>query len=401
MSARPPGVILGKVNDVYSKVGSSMMNDPNSIVGLYYYNHDNELNTLIYRIFDGTVYPFFTHETSFERLSTHYLIQALCVYEFNLESWRLDGHRDSLLNRIKSAISRCIIESSLSPNYTELIQSVIESNPDGPVGAGYYRINSILLSIMNENLTNSRRKSSLHRSIVDCKYLNTKQNIKNSSVLIHYDSPCEHELMLDSTKKLTELSNGIINFMCAYEHRTNNLTDIFTNPTVIELVRNVIVKKDHTNTINYLSTRETKTNTDKTNEDVSTELTEFRNILECIMDSFVQRNTAVISITDLIKIYNKLASTHNVPTINPPPHNSVHYQSIGAIITSSDNNIHSSEVKVELRSGDVLTIPCTGEGIESLSSDEKLEVLRYVLSLRNGTLSYNGLLDVIVEHCSR
>jgi hypothetical protein len=388
-----------------------MTNETFSIVGVYY-SEGSTINALIYRIFDGTIYPFLTHEINFDRLATHQLVDAMYIYEFNQESWSLDGNRELLSSRLRTAINRCIIQNTLTPDYKKLIM-----NAAGIINTtivnGYYRINEILLAITNDDP--SRRKSSLHRNIVDCKYLNTGQNIVKG-YRREYNDPSPETIIMDSQRRLNDLAQSVIVLLCENPAYRNYLTRLGNNNNIIGITQTPSISTPSISSPVYnvpvlpvspVILPELDELSSHTSEpmitmtvpaDISEELTQLRGIITEITQSFVTGVNPVISIVDLISVYNELADKGNVSRIeiNQP----IKYKSVGALLISGADGLRSNEVRIELRSGEILYIPCTGEGIEQLSNDEKLEVLRYVLSLRKATNSYNGLLDIIVRECA-
>lgn len=405
------GVLLGRVNDIYSVICSEMTNEPFSIVGVYYTDNNGTMTALIYRIFDGTIYPFLTHEINFERLSTHQLVESMYIYEFNQEGWVLDGNRDLLTNRLKAVISRCVIQNISTPDYKKIIMNTFGIQASTVVN-GYYRINEMLLAITNDDP--SKRKSSLHRNIVDCKYLTEGRNIVKGYHK-EYNDPSREAVISDSQKRLVDLAQATITLICentAYRNyliRSNgfkpNLPMVPVMPVGPIKPTSPVMSTMPVSPINIiddesdeLSSRTSEPFIVNVPAEIGEELLQLKGIINEMIVSFNTKSNPVISIVDLIDVYNKLADKGNVARIET--NHSIKYNSVGALLISGSDGLRSNEVRIELRSGDVLYIPCTGEGIDQLSDDEKLEVLRYVLSLRKATNSYNGLLDIIVEECA-
>lgn len=390
------GVLLGRVNDIYSSICSEMTNEQFSIIGVYYCDNTT-MNALIYRIFDGTIYPFLSNEITFERLSTHQLVDAMYIYEFNQESWSLDGNRELLSNRLRTAINRCLIQNTLTPDYKKLILNASGIQTTTVVN-GYYRINEILLAITNDNP--SQRKSSLHRNIVDCKYLNEGRNIVRG-YRKEYNDPSQEMIIADSQKRLTDLAQVVISLLCESPAYRNHLIRLSNNtpPTISTIPASPMIPSSPIyEQEEELSSRTSEPTFVTIQADISDELLQLRGIIDEIKQSFITGSNPVISIVDLINVYNELADKGNVARIESDQ--TVKYNSVGALLISGADGLRSNEVRIELRSGEALYIPCTGEGIEQLSDDEKLEVLRYVLSLRKATNSYHGLLDIIVRECA-
>lgn len=393
------GVLLGHVNDVYSSICAEMSGEPFSIIGVYY-TDGNNTNALIYRIFDGTVYPFLTHEINYERLSTHQLVENMYIYEFDQEAWRLDGNTDLLSNRLKSAINRCVIQNIFTPDYKKLILNAAGITTSTIVN-GYYRINEILLAISNEDP--SKRKSSLYKNIVDCKYLREGVNIMKL-YRKQYNDPSADEIKIESQKRLSDLATSVVNLICenpSYRHYLVGKADA-TNKTKGSLSTMPNMSSITEQDVNILD--EFSSNTSDISEvitikaDIADELLQLKGIINEMVNSFTTGSNPVISVVDLIQVYNDLADKGNVSRIEV--NQAIKYKSVGALLISGSDDLNSNEIKIELRSGEILYIPCTGEGIQELSDDEKLEVLRYVLSLRKATNSYNGLLDIIVQECA-
>ena len=359
MTLRNPGVLLGLVNDVYSEICSKMIDERYSIVGIYYYR-DGSINILFYRIFDGTIYPFLNDEMTFDQLLSHPLINSLERYEFNQEGWLLDGNLDQLNDRVRLVINRSIINIS-PPDYRNLILGYTNL-VDGPIMNGYYRINEIIKSVVNGQNYNS------HHNIIDCKYL--KDPIKLTK--LPNNKFIDEATIIESKRRLTDLSSTIIDLIFENpkykDHLTNFNAKIFSyNPIVIN------------------------------DQLITKELEMLKTIIEQLASSFETGKQPIISISKLIEIYNQMASKNDLPLLTIK--NKTNFESVGALLVANPSNINIDRISINLRSGEIIHISCTGDGLEKLSSDQLLEVLRYVLSIRGATNSYNGLLDIITAHC--
>ena len=372
MNLRNPGVILGRVSDLYSVITSELTDEEFSIVGVYYFEA-SIMNALIYRIFDGTVYPFLTHEINFERLSTHQLVDTMYVYEFNQESWILDGNKDQINSRLKSAINRCLLQSLSPPDYKKIIMNMFGIKENIVIN-GYYRINEILLTISGDDIFN--RKSCLHKSIIECKYLKDPVNISKIDKK-EYSDPSIDVVLLDSSRRLTELSNTLISLIC-------------DNPSY----RRYVFDRKHCKDKDSIKDIEKQ----GFQLDLDQELFALRNIILQLSKSFTDGTNPVISFSDLLNVYNGLADKTCVEKIEQQEN--IVYDSITAVVISDGQQASSNELTIPLKSGDKILIPCSGEGLTYLSEDEKIEVLRYILSLRKATNSYNGLIDILIEQCT-
>lgn len=375
MVSKNSGILLGRVNDLYSTIYREVSGNHYSIVGIYYFEKDI-MNLLIYRIFDGTVYPFLTQEVNFDILSTHKLVDEMIVYEFDQQCWSLDGNKDFIIDRIKSSINKCLIQGMGQPDYRSLIMNILGVKVD-KIYNGYYRVNEILLNIIGEDSIS--RKSSIHNDIIYTKYLKEGINITKNYKKDHR-LPSFSDVSLDSHRRIIDLSNNIVNLF---------LNDEAYRDFILEMIGFSSVERKkgeefYDSTNKYFSIQE--------------EVIKLNNILSNLSESFESGQPAIISMNELIKIHDSLATKSGLDKFTTKK--KIAFESISSIVIIDEKGYDSDSVKVTLKSGDVMYIPCNGDGVELLSDDERLEILRYVLSLRNGTNFYNGLLDKLVKECA-
>ncbi len=398
------GILRGRIDEPYANIGSALTGDSCSMVGLYY-SLGTQIVICLFRTFDGSSINYFGDGVNFERLSSHHLITNITIYPFDVESWKIEGNMDDLYSRFRSCVARSMTNSS-EKNYQKLLLQTAGLS-DEPIHNGYRRVNEILLATCG--IDPNRRKGCLHRSIVDCRFLMSGQDI-TQKYRNQYSEPTTDEISSETRRYLTSLGESFIELVA-----TNQLYRLYLSKTGQmpatnnkDILEHFISIMNNEDTDSMLKQRLLEALTPYTQEkvievetkplNIEAELAVFRNLIEDLKTGFSSEEyIPTISAETLVDAFNKIADKVEIPRVEPTIKGSYKYKSVGAIILSGKDGFHTDETTVELKCGEVIVIPTKGADLSDFSEDELLEINRYLLSIKTFDCRFESLSNLIIE----
>jgi hypothetical protein len=379
------GILHANINEPYAKLGSSIMGDKCSLVGIYF---DNSF--ALYRVFDGSYLDYFSPGTTIEILSNHWLVSDLTVIELDEEAWMLDGHDkelgDTLKDRLRSAFNKSLL-SPTKKDYKSIL--MYYANLDNrPITNGYWRVNEISLAACGEDP--NRVRETMPQAIINTKYHNPPVTISHPFKYAYTD-PSPDVIRRDTTSYIEGLS-------CAFTHLIldNKLYQryIISIGFKSEMTIGVELPKIETSgTVPYKDTCDRRNN-EKIEESMGT----IRNNIQTMVDGLSTDKLPVILLGDLIQGYNDLAGELDIIKIQKSVDGIL--GSSSALIVSGTDGLYEGEVNVELKCGDAAFISIRNPCLDNFTFQELIEILRYTMSINNYDNRYSHLMNKLTEELS-
>lgn len=383
------GILRANINEPYAKLGSSIMGDKCSLVGIYF---DNSF--ALYRVFDGSYLDYFNPGTTIEILSNHWLISDLVLIELDEEAWLLDGnckeHGDTLKDRLRLAFNKSLL-SPIKKDYKSML--LYYSNLDThPITNGYWRVNEISLEACGEDP--NRVRDNMPLGIINTKYHNTPVKISHPFKCTYTD-PSDDVIRRDTISYMEGLSR------------------VFTQLILDnKLYQEYIISIGSMSENMHSRTQETKVLPDmflhsrtsiggiqgKNTEKIEESMTTIRSNIQTMIDGLSSDKLPVILLGDLIQGYNDLADELNVIKIQKGVDGIM--GSCSALIVSGTDGLSEGEAIVELKCGDSVFISIRNPYLYNFTFQELIEILRYIMSINNYDNRYSHLMDKLTEELS-
>lgn len=409
MTTRRYGILKGQINEPYANVGVAISGDKCSLVGVSYAG-----GIVLFRVFDGSYITYFPHGTTIEILAVHPIITELMLFELDEEAWVVDGHEGNLAKRMTMSVGISAGEHTDVKDTTKVLLSYANLSGE-PIVNGYSRINEIILGTYGswfEDFTTV--KSPLNTSIVNSKYFKSGVSITREKK--GYLDPSFIKVQEEAHQHFRALSSSFIQLMTdneLYQKYVMNLTqsphNVHNVPNVdvyVEYIRNGAVSEtDKIKLVSVLSQMiygilpsSVPNDVDKlVPSDLTDDIKEIGNGLETLLCGFEDSKVPTLHIPSMIESYNRLAQRVGLNRLSLPETTYTKGQSIGALIVTGNNGFLPSEIEVNLSSGDVVILPTKGGSLSDFNYSELIEILRYLMSIRDSDSRFNALTTKVTQ----